>query len=125
MLTQPPVDPSIATVWLTHTGLIICVSKNFSDLQGYRHQDVSGRPFKMIMASADEADQLMLASEPLALGQTSAENFPIHLKHKFGEVVNTTCTIHIAGTETARIVAIDLKLTEQAKAAIFTVTGAG
>lgn len=43
IMTVQASDPSIATIWLSHTGLVICVSRNFSDLMGYRHVDVSGR----------------------------------------------------------------------------------
>ena len=36
-------DPNWATVWLTNNGLIICVSRNFTDLMAFTHADVSGR----------------------------------------------------------------------------------
>lgn len=89
-------------------------------LRRYKHQDVSGRPFKLMTAEIDDASKILEWSEPLQLGQESKDQYPIHLKHKFGETITTTCGIRIVGTEAVRIITVNMKLTDQAKAAIFT-----
>lgn len=100
------------------------------------------------MVDPDGANRVLEFAEPLQLGETSQDSYDISLKHKFGEPppqvpglfrlranrifplrtgdpITTTCNVRISGTESVRIIQIDLKLTEQAKAAIFTVSAAG
>lgn len=76
----------------------------------------------------DGADQCQLIVEKAAelqVGSESPEDVPLRLKHKFGDVIETTGRIRIVGTDSVRIIALNLKLTEAAKAGILTVTYGG
>jgi hypothetical protein len=42
VLSPLQADPSVATVWLTAQGLIICLSRNFTDHMGWKHQVGTG-----------------------------------------------------------------------------------
>jgi hypothetical protein len=61
----------------------------------------------------------------MQLDEDSPKDFPLRLKHKFGESIESRARLHISGTESQKIVAVNVKLSDAAKAGIFTLTATG
>lgn len=68
------------------------MSRNFTDLMAFTHQDVSGRPFRMILNEEfDDTTTVLTEALDLKLGSATRYEIPVHLKHKFGGQRCTGC----------------------------------
>lgn len=77
------IDNEYATVWLTTTGQILCISKNFTDLMGFRQHEVAGKPLHAILDTTQGAQEIMDAASSMQLGEMSMDNFKLIFKNKY------------------------------------------
>lgn len=105
-----PEETGIGRVWLTPAGNVLCVSRGFTDLLGYRPEQVTGRYLGAYSLDAETLSQVLAEVKTTdSVYAGSGATREISFRHCFGGHTRVLCSAYFAGTETTRMNVLIMK----------------
>lgn len=120
--------------WITTGGLILCTNRSFSDLFGYKSVELLGKNIRTIghddnnedmekmLKTIFEMSEATTGGDSLDMGlnwEGSQSMFNIVCKHKYGSAaVRVSVGMHVGGSDSAKIVVLRFRPTEQGQGVI-------